>query len=382
MSLFFPRRRSADLGPFVPAPGSAELAYGGDRSLRVSAAWAARRLRADLVSTLPRDVFRRLPDGRAAEVAKPPLFQRPSSLFSWSEWMYASQMDLDTHGNAFGIVTSWGSDQLPRQVELMSAADWSVRSVNGVPEYRHRGQLVPTREVWHERQYVVPGMVVGLSPVAYAAMSLDHNLSAQEFALSWFKSGAAPSGVLRNRDRELTADVAKVMKDRFRVATQRREPFVAGSDWEWTAADASGSDAKFLDAMGATTVDIARFFGVPADLIDGAVSGQSVTYANITERMLNFLVVNLGPAVARREAVLTDRALSSPRFAKLNVKALLRMDPKSEVEQLGMGIKSRIMTPDEARAILDREPLSEADYQQFDRLFARAGAEPQRSLDA
>jgi HK97 family phage portal protein len=130
-------------------------------------------------------------------------------------------------------------------------------------------------------------------------------------------------------------------------------------------------------------VDVARFFGVPADLIDGAVSGQSITYANITERMLNFLVVNLGPAVSRRESAMSERILAAPRFAKLNTKALLRMDPKSEVEQLGMSIDSRIMTPNEARAILDREPLTDDDYAQFDRLFARSGAtpDPMRSLD-
>lgn len=386
MSLFFrSAKRSADLSDFIPGPTSMAARFGvvgTDGSLRVSAAWAARRLRADLISTLPRDIFRRLPDGRSVEVSRVGFFARPSSLFSWQEWMYASQMDLDTYGNAFGVVSARDGGGRPLVVELTPAVEWSVRMVNGSPEYRRLGKLMDGPDVWHERQFVVPGVPVGLSPVTYAAMALDHNLSAQEFAVSWFASGAAPSGVLRNRERVLDAATARTAKDRFKASTQGREPFVAGADWEWIPSEAAGSDAKFLDAMGATSVDVARFFGVPADLIDGAVSGQSITYANITERMLNFLVVNLGPAVSRRESALSDRILAAPRFAKLNTKALLRMDPKSEVEQIGMSIDSRVMTPDEARAILDREPLTEADYLQFDRLFARAGAEPQRSLDA
>jgi HK97 family phage portal protein len=379
MSLFFPRQqRSTGLGAFAPpGPTSTEARMAGnpnDRSLRVSAVWAARRLRASLISTLPRDVYRKLPDGRSVEVARTGFFTRPSSLFDWQEWVYATQMDLDAYGNAFGIVTVRDGAGRPASIELSSAKEWTVRLVGGAPQYRRLGVLVDTFDVWHERQYVVPGVPVGLSPVAYGAMSVEHNLSAQEFALQWFTSGAAPSGVLRNRERVLDGTTAQVAKDRFKAATQRREPFVAGADWEWHAADAAGSDAKFLDAMGATSVDVARYFDVPADLIDAAVSGQSITYANITERMLQFLVVHLGPAIARRENVLSERLLAAPRFMKLNSEALLRMDPAAKMTLLGSAIDSRIRTPDEARAILDLEPLTEDDYMQFDRLFPRNSA--------
>lgn len=347
-----------------------------DAALRVSALWAARRLRASLISTMPRDVFRRLPDGRAVEVTRTGFFNRPSSLFDWQEWMAASQGDLDMYGNFFGIVTLRDGSGRPAAVEPTPAIEWTVRMVNGRPEYRRLGRLIDSQDVWHERQYVVTGLPVGLSPVAYAAQSIEHSLSAQQFAVQWFTSGAAPSGVLRNRERTLDAATAQAMKERFRSATQRREPFVSGADWEWTPAAGAESDAKFLDSISATAVDIARFMDVPADLIDAAVSGQSITYANITERMLQFLVVHLGPAIARREAALSDRVLAAPRFMRFNSDALLRMDPHAKTELLGLSIDKRIRTPDEARAILDLEPLTDADYDQFDRLFGTRSVPP------
>ncbi|MBK7823611.1 MAG: phage portal protein [Tessaracoccus sp.] len=372
MSLF--QRREADLSAFSPPSNSSIDALlgglGGDRSLRSSAVWAARRVRADLISSLPRDVYRKVA-GRSVEVPRGLFFDRPSSLFSWPEWVYASQMDLDAYGNAFGEVAARDGAGRPAQVELSSATEWTVRrdQTTGVVTYRHRGQLVPTADVWHERQYVVPGFALGLSPIAYSALSLAHNLSAQEFAVQWFTSGASTAGVLRNKERTLDKGQAAVMKDRFRVATQRREVFVTGSDWEFSPADGASSDAKYLDAISATAVDFARYYSVPADLIDAAVSGQSVTYANLTQRMLQLLVVNLGPAIDRREQSISERILPKPRFFRFNSGALLRMDEAAKTELLGTSVDKRILTPDEARGLLDREPLTEDDYAQFDRLF-------------
>lgn len=48
----------------------------GDTALRHSAVWACLRLRADLVSTMPVDVYRRV-NGIQVEVAKPPVLVTP-----------------------------------------------------------------------------------------------------------------------------------------------------------------------------------------------------------------------------------------------------------------------------------------------------------------
>ncbi len=45
------------------------------------------------------------------------------------------------------------------------------------------------------------------------------------------------------------------------------------------------------------------------------------------------------------------------------------MDAKTRAELVKIRIDSRTMTPDEARALEDEEPLSEEQYAQFDRLW-------------
>lgn len=362
MSLFF-ARREAELSAFVPPANSAAGGLAGASpasSLRVGAVWACLRLRADLISTMPVDVFRKV-DGRAVEVPKPPIFVHPSGgQMLWNEWMYATQMDLDRYGNAFGQVVAFDGAQRPAQIVLSDATEWSVQTgSDGAVVYRRRGVEVDPALVWHERQHVVPGLPVGLSPIAFSAWTTGHYLSAQQFALDWFDSGASPSGVLKNEAKTLSQDEAATMKARFRAAVAHRDVFVAGKDWTFTPAAGAASDAKFLDAMKATTVDVCRFYGVPGDMIDAETSTGSITYANVTQRNLQLLVINIGPAVTRRELTFSDRLVAAPRFVKLNADALLRMDSKTKLEMLGLGVDKKIYTRDEARGIIDLPPLTD-----------------------
>jgi hypothetical protein len=87
------------------------------------------------------------------------------------------------------------------------------------------------------------------------------------------------------------------------------------------------------------------------------------------------LVVHLGPSITRRELALSDLQ-PKPWFIKLNRKALLAMDPLTQAQLLGIEITNRYTTPDEARALMDKAPLTEADKQQFSDLFGDKNPPP------
>jgi phage portal protein BeeE len=121
--------------------------------------------------------------------------------------------------------------------------------------------------------------------------------------------------------------------------------------------------------------DIARYFDVPVDMIDGSISGTKITYANVTQRFLQLLVVHLGPSITRRELSLSDLS-AAPRFIKLNRRALLAMDPLTQAQLLGLEITNRYTTPDEARAIMDKAPLTPEDKALFSDLFGDKNPPP------
>lgn len=374
MSLFRRRDHAGQTADQMipPRPGTSggAAAVTNETALRHSAVWACLRLRANLISTMPVDLYRKV-DGIQVEVPKPPVLVTPGGdEVEMPEWMYSSQFDLDRAGNGVGLITAKDGLGFPARIELVPIGDVAVRMRKGKKTYRIGGKIYQPEEVWHEKQYTVAGLPVGLSPVAYAAWSISEYLSIQQFALDWFSGGAIPNAHLKNTAKQLTPDQADGAKQRFKAAVMNRDLFVTGNDWDYEMIQAEHAGADWIAAKQASIGDIARYFDCPSDLIDAAVSGSSVTYANMTQRNLQFLVMSLGPAVKRREDALS-RLTSRPRFVKLNTNALLRMDPQTQATVLKTQIDGRMIAPSEARALYDRMPFTEEQLAEFDRLFGK-----------
>ncbi|MDT0306863.1 phage portal protein [Streptomyces sp. DSM 44917] len=377
MSLFSrPRARaysgqSADqLIPPRPAAAAGTAVVTNDTAMRHSAVWACLRLRANLVSTMPVDVYRWV-DGIQVEVPKPPVLVTPGGeRVGMQEWLYSTQVDLDRAGNAVGLITSRDGLGLPARIDLVPLAEVMVRCRKGQLKYQVGGETFEPENVWHEKQYTLSGLHVGLSPVAYAAWSIGEYLTIQDFARDWFGNGAIPSAHLKNTAKTIEPKQAAETKQRFKAAVANRDLFVTGADWEYKMIAAENSGTEWIEAKRFSIGDIARFFDCPGDLIDAAVAGSSVTYASITQRNLQFLIMHLGPAVIRREDALSSLT-SRPRFVKLNSDALLRMDPAARAATIATQINSRVLAPSEARALEDRPPFTESQMAEFDRLFGQ-----------
>lgn len=356
------------IAPRMSHPPGA-VAVTSETAMRHSAVWACLRLRADLESTMPVDVYRRVGDIQV-EMPKPPILVNPGGeRVDICEWMYSGRINLDRAGNNIGLITEVNGAGLPNRIDLQPLNECSILDRSGELKYRIGGKLYPPEQVWHERQYTIPGLAVGLSPVAFAAWSIGQYQSAQKFALDWYGSGGVPKGHLRNKEMptipEAVADAAKL---RFKTSIDGNDIFVSGRDWEFNPYQAEAVGAEWLEAQRFGIGDIARFFGCPGDLIDAAVSSGSITYANITQRNLQFLIMHLGPAVYRRERSLS-KLLPAPRYVKLNSSALLRMDDQTRATVLAAKIVSRQLAPSEARELDNLPPFTDAQLAEFDRLF-------------
>lgn len=372
MSLFFSRTFGPDAAGLIPqrlGHTRGSVAVTSERAMTHSAVWAAKRLRADLISTSPVDCYRKL-DGRNLAVPSPPVLVNPGGeRVGVQEWLYSSQSDLDGFGNCFGLISERDGQGLPGRVDLVPAESVVVRMKKGELTYVIGGKDYRPEEVWHERQFTTSGSPVGLSPLAHAAYSIGQYLSAQEFALDWFKQGARPGAHLKNTAKTLGRDESDAVKTRFKASVENGDVFVTGSDWDYEMIAAKASESEFLASMKFGIGDVCRFLGVPGDMIDAESSTGSITYANVTQRNLQLLIVNLGPAIARRETALS-KWLPRPRFVKLNTDAVvLRMDPTSRAELNKTLIDSRQRTPSEVREKDDLPPFTPEQVSEFASLF-------------
>jgi HK97 family phage portal protein len=366
-----------DLVPRRQAAGAPLPVVNEDTALRNSAVWACLRMRADLISTFPVNVFRmvRQGDGSSVPVSVPTprVLASPDGPGSlWPQWCFASQWDLDRTGNSIGLITERDGNGLPTVIELQSATSVSVlmNYRKKIVGYRIAGNIYDPADVWHEKQFVVGGFPLGLSPVAYAAwQALSRAMTIDQFAIGWFAGGGVPRARLRNLNKPIPGAEADVVKEAWLASIATGEPFVHGTDWEYDLLQANEAGSSWLDAQKAGVVDVARYFGCPADLIDAAVTGAArITYANVAQRHVQLLVLNIGPAVVRREAALST-LVQAPRYVKLNTKALMRLDPLTQAQMLDLLVRGKQLAPSEAREFDDRPPFTQAQIDELDHFF-------------
>jgi HK97 family phage portal protein len=116
------------------------------------------------------------------------------------------------------------------------------------------------------------------------------------------------------------------------------------------------NDSQFIDLMRFAIEEACRFWRVPPSMVYAAVSGQSVTYANVTQSDLAYLKHSLEGHLVRIERALT-RLLPRPQVVRFNRNAFLRTDPVTRSEVVDRRLKNQTMTVNEARALEDEPPF-------------------------
>jgi HK97 family phage portal protein len=351
-----------------------------DSAMRHSAVWRSLVLRADMVSTLPLLPYTMVAGEQVKLSYTPMILSAPGGPdVPIEEYLYSSQVDLDRAGNHIAIITEVNGYGQPAKLEAQPSTECSVLVRGGkLWKYRIAGKLYDPDVIWHERQYTASGLYVGLSPVAYAAWALGQYLNVQEFATNWFAQGGIPKARLKNTAKTIPAGQTAVIKEAWRASISAGEPFVHGSDWDYEMIQAQEASADWLDAMAASIADVARFMNVPVDMIDGTPTGArtgrtDLTYANIGQRNAQFLVLNLAPAMVRRERKWSRGLLPVKQFCQFDPSELFRMDPMSRAVFQRARIDARTLAPSEAREDWGLPALTDAQVAEFDHWWPAAG---------
>lgn len=352
----------------VTIGGAAHAPINEDEAMKNSAVWAAIRIRADLISTLPWRVWRNYTDPATSEQFK--LDSSPSPFMTGVQFMhflYASQVELDRTGNSIGIIKKWDArSKAPAEVELVPSSQVTIfGSGSTIDKYKIGPTEYDPEVIWHEKQYVVSGSPVGMSPVQYAAYTLGQYRSIQDFVSEFFTSGQGPRASLQNVEKKITDPEAALVAEAWRASQAMDEPFIHGKDWEYKLIDVQSASNDWIEGQKLHLNDVARFFNVPADLIDAAVTaGSHITYSSSLGRNLQFLIMNLGPTISRREAAITEM-IPRPRQFEFDTDYLMRMDPVTRANWVMTQINARAITPNEARAVFGRDPMTDDQYEEF-----------------
>lgn len=284
-------------------------------------------------------------------------------LFSWKHQLVAS---LLVRGNAYGYIVSVNGFGMPDKVVWLRPDLMVVDETGAKPVYTYNGAEIDRSLLIHIPWFVLPGSVVGLSPIGVFRSQIETGIEAQRATKNFFRRGGVPSAILKNTQKTLTAESAQETKKRFTASVSASEPFVTGNDWDYQALAASTADASFLMGIKATATQIAAIYRVAPEEVGGETGG-SLTYKNLEQDMIRFNIRTLRPIAARIEAAF-DQYLFGGQYVRFNLDSGARADLKTryEAHQIALNPESGWLTRDEIRALEEREPLTpEQTVQQY-----------------
>lgn len=335
-----------------------------EQALVVPAVWACVNLLANAVSMLPLETFRRT-DRVPARITDPQLVTNPAAGMTQSEWLHMLMVSLLLRGNAYGLKSTLDGSARPTQIVLLHPDKVRLQDDGngGVRYLVGAAQTDVTDRMWHVRGMTLPGSLVGLSPISYAANAIGVDLSSRKFARDFFDGGGIPKATLTT-DQMISQEQADVAKQRLLAATQNREPAVFGSGITYTAMSVKPEESQFLQTQEANISEIARFFNIPAEMVGGK-TGSSLTYTNVEQRSLDFLTYGVSFWLKRIEDAFFG-LLPQPQFVQFNTTALLRTDAQTQAEVDVLHVAGKIRAPSEIRTDHNWAPFTQAEKEELE----------------
>jgi HK97 family phage portal protein len=350
------------------------------QALSLGAVYSAVRLIAQSVSTLPVKAYRRAGDSRVPMGSLPQLFDLMVTDGTLVPWLHRCVTSGALTGDALGYVISRDGFGFPIVVDWLNPSNVRPDDRPGETGWLVNGRPVPRADIVHIPFFTLPGERMGMSPIAAYARTLGVGLQAQAYAVDWFGAGGFPPGTFKNTEQTISPTQAAEIKARLGAAMATKQPLVYGRDWDYTPVKVPPEEAQFVETMKMTTNQIAAIYGIPPEMIGGE-SGSSMTYANVEQQQINFVMFTLRPWLVQLEtafsALLPDR-----QYVKFNSDALIRADLMTRWKVNEIRVQNGFNNRDEIRAQEDLPPLPNGQGQVYDTTPAKQPAQADEDDDA
>lgn len=364
MSLFFKERRASGLKSVQEAqqrrgfggPTSFMVDVNADTAEQVVAFDAASSLLADVISTLPYEVY----TGRGDR-------QRPASVPRWLDDPGGAGYGLDDWvkqfiysgcyaGNVILTIEARDGGGVPRVIVVRDPELATFRD----GRWLIGGQPYPTGDVVHFRRYPRPGRRFGSSPIERHATTLGVALASERYGRRWFEDGAHPQSTLESDEFLDPDEVERIRARIIDPARGTREPIILGGGLKLRPWQVSPEESQFLATQVHSSAQACRILGPGIAEILGYSTGDSNTYKNRQELAVDFLKYAVDQWLVPLERVMSRlmgpaQGVLDGRYVLADRDAILRTDllTRFQAYRIALGPAEPFMTANEPRR---REP--------------------------
>jgi len=357
-----------------------------DGVLRLGAVYAAVSLIADQFAAVPLSVVRRV--GESEEpVETPYVLTNPDINVSLVDWTFQAVASLKLRGNAYGLCSKeQGADGVRLRIEWLHPDRVAINESDPArPRYTVDGKPVFTLaqggDLIHVREFVQPGSVVGLSPIAQFMDTFDTASQAQGFGRRWFKKAAVPPAILQSLTPRMPAAQLAEARDDFVTASAEGKPVALPGEWKYERISIPPNEAQFLETIKASATQIAAIFRVPPEDVGGE-SGGSRTYGNREADAERFNARVLLPLATRMAAALGEVLADPSKRIRYDLDSLARPGQLEMARADTEALRNGTLSLAEARRAHGRRPLTDMEVEQWQQWYTTTKSESESTAES
>lgn len=341
-----------------------------DKALQLSAVWACVERIAKTIASLPLFVYdergsglRELSRGSSLWAL---LHDSPNSRMTPFEFWVAMIINLLLRGNAYARIDrsengeAYSLHPMPAdQVDVSVLDDGSV-----VYQYRIGSDvaILAEQNVLHLKE--MGNGITGLARLDFMRATTVEAGYAQTTASKLFVNGGKPSGVLMI-DRVLKPDQRDAIKRNFNAMSEggTSRLFVLEADMKYQQITLNPEQLQLLETRQFGVEEIARWFGVPAVLINHA---NVTTWGSGIEQIVEgFVKFTIAPTLVSFQQAIRKRVMTPAQRVRQTVEfsldALLRSSLKDRMPIYAAGVQNGIYTRAEVRQLENLPPIEGSD---------------------
>lgn len=334
--------------------------------------FACCKVLSEAVGKLPLKIQQHI-EGQGIRIAREhPYFrmlnERPNRYMAATVFWATMELCRNHYGNAYAWIDTtdprrpqlWPMD--PRAVQVYYD---NARRLDQVPDVYYQYStpngvvVLGSEDVLHFKSHHTIDGLVGISVREQLATTIQGNIKAQKMVNDMYDSGMTAKTVLQYTGGLNDENVQTLLKriEDYQLGKKGKGasiPIPYG--FTLTPLNMKLADSQFLEVKQYSAMQIASAFGVkPYQVGDYTKS----SYSSAEAQQLSFLVDTLIYILKQYEEevgykLLSDTEEANGFHAKFNIGVMLRADQKTQIETLSNAVSNFLLTPNEAREMLDR----------------------------
>jgi HK97 family phage portal protein len=337
-------------------------------AMKIGVVYAAVRLIADTISTLPVDTFFRQNGERLPFRPKPEWVEFPEAdrTIGKSDFYQTLIMSILLAGNSYTRVLRGpdGSVIALRNLDPMKVEP-RYNSQGFVEFVVENSTIIPGEDIIHITDIRRPGHIKGESRVDQLKDVLGIQRALDEWSARYFGQGTVSSGII-NVPGDLTEEQATRLKAQFEKNSRgwrnahRPNVLTGGAKFERTSDDAQ--QAQMTEQKKFAVEEIARIFKIQPSMLGSQIPGARA-YASQEQDAIQFVTLTLRPIVYKLEEAFGRllRPISPAAFLKFNMEGLLRGDIQARYAAYSQGVQAGFLSINDIHRIEDMRPVEGGD---------------------